>query len=266
MQALLITKVSEAKDAFSLVLKDSTGAYSGTNIGGLGLPNTPVTSGITESFLYITAYGGTTTYTIEVSTLNTLCTPVQLATQTVNATIANTQLGLSSTAIIPDYIYSIKYRIFFTNTGANTVSAVGANTITINVTNAAYNFQYIKVGSTVYTVESINGTTGVVTVTETVTASAGNSYTLGFEQDNMLILLVANGDKCVSQKWALVLASDCGCSNSTTDTAIVTAMRAMGYRYGAEAKFLNTSYPDCITNLNALGKLCDCDSTTSCCD
>lgn len=266
-KAISVDKYSEAKDASTVDIKDTTGAYGASNTGGWGLPNTPATSGITESFFYIRKYSSddsNTVYTIEISTLNTLCTPVQLATQAANATIANTQLGLSSTASITDYIYNIKYRVFFTNTGSDTISAVGANTITINTTNAAYVFEYIKVGSTVYTVESIDTGTGVVTVTEDVTASVGNSYTLGFEKDNNLIFLIANGDKCVSEKAALVLPCCDDCAGEDTK-AMKTFRKAFSYRYGAEASFNKGAYTDCLTTLGCLANVCDCDSTTNCC-
>lgn len=83
---------------------ETTGAYSfPSNPGGYGAPNNTSAS-IQWATITVTPYGSTTSYTIN--------KPVPPdVTGTIAFAINNTDIGLSSTAKIPDGLYNIKYEV-----------------------------------------------------------------------------------------------------------------------------------------------------------
>lgn len=255
--------IHQADNCKSFTLSDTTGAYVAlTNVGGHGSPNPAIADADTAT-LAVTLFGSATTYTKSVfSTLPT-------TTTTTEFTINNTDLGLASTATIPDGIYLLRYTV----SGGFTITAVNTGTKTFTVsgdksTTFAVGDTFTILGSTgndgTYTVTAISFSTPntLITVSETVPSAIADgkvrytAYTTQYE------MFFCNGQACLHNALQGINATECeDCNN--TKIAFIAKLNTfiLATKYAASCGKVNKAAAllDYLTELCALTSCSNCD-------
>jgi len=200
----VLSLVSISDDASSIVVKDTTGAYSSTNPGGYGAPN-PETADIAAVILQ----GG---YFADLTAYHSYAPDLFYNLFTDGLAVGASNLGFSS--IFADGVYDIKYDVVFTSLGSLTITPGGTHftlsgASTIFATAAGFVLPDND-PTIVYYIDrtrTLNGSGGYVTAAFSDT-TASQAYQVTYES-NLKLLIPKAGDKCLAKDiaaWA-----DTGC-------------------------------------------------------
>lgn len=259
MAEVLRISVSTDNDCTSFDVTDATGAYAVTNTGGFGAPNI-TTADITAATIKVTKFGGSTTYTKNVySTFP--------SSASASVTVANTDIGLSSTATITDGIYLIRYDI----TGSISIASVatgsgGSFTVAGNRSGVfAVGDTFTITGSTnnnaTWTITAVTFNTGPNSTTFTVSGTVGATAdgAIGFTgYTSVYQMFYCSANSCLLEKLADLEVNECtDCLKSELDLISKIDIFLSAAKYAALCSKPNKA-KELLDYVNALCGLQNC--------
>ena len=257
-------EVIQAADCLSFTVEDTTGQYNATtNPTGYDAPNIDIAD-VTAAVIDVTKYGTSTTYSINASpTFPTL-------TAGTTVTIANTDLGLTATDVIPDGVYLIDYYITAIYVISATNSGASSITISYNATGVFGAGDSIEITSGpatilgTYTVvsSSYNGVSTTIIVSQAIvtTGSVGAQLQI-IRHASQYELFFCNGRACLYDKLLAIESTDClECSDAKVNFLAKINTFLMAARYAALCGKPNKA----TVILNYLSELCAMTDCTTC--
>jgi len=251
----ILTLLSIAKDATSLLVVDGTGNYSSTNTGGFGSPN-PLKADVTGAIL----------------SLYTICDPDVLVNFRLASTtnllaagetvLASSFPGITSGTTFKDGVYGIKHNLLYSQTatiaftsGSSAFTLTGASTIFATAVG------FVRDGSSkIYYIDrtkTLDASGGSIIGTFDDTGSE-TSFEISYEGDLKLLVDKA-GERCLTEDigvWA-----NAGCK----DDNFKNIWTRYKQRIAMQSKFTQGYLNDADKLAHNLADYCDCQTPyTSC--
>ncbi len=198
-----------AENCRSVDITETTGVYSALNTGGYGAPNLLTTDVLTAT-IAVTALGEST----PLATVNVY--PTLPSSAEGEVTIDNTDLGFTSTEVIPDTVYQLLYTI--TGTLAVTGASVGSSTFTVAgdrsgvfIVGDTFTITGGATNAGTYTVTAISySSSTTINVTPAPASATITENVINFtEYTSQYVLFSCTAEACISNKLSELNVTDC---------------------------------------------------------
>lgn len=232
-------KITPNNSNRNIVLTETTGVYSSTNLTGYGASQVPAgyreTTDVDTSVLQLLNYNGTVNFNgASTATVVDSIYSVNYATVDAIAIAAGTTKTIDLGTLIPDTYIDAVYKSYYYNwfNGEFTIINNTTSSITVGNIDEFINASYIKIsyGSgpiEIFEIVSLNTTTGELVLNGTVeTIGLLTTYLVGYSS----ITYFASTyyiNKCLHDRVAKLAISSCTCDNKCTEKLYEAVMLYM---------------------------------------